>query len=102
MTDRPYQTFGIFPGMINPLGYKILTELPVVGQDTIVSSTSLPLSREVLSYYTNPVLKVFKLYMRHRLGQHICNLLICADILELYNSSLHHIMNIVIPDLYVI
>jgi hypothetical protein len=38
----------ICPGMMNPLGYKILTELPTVGQDTIVSSTSLPLSREVL------------------------------------------------------
>jgi hypothetical protein len=62
--------------MISPLGYKILTELPVVGQDTIVSSTSLPLSREVLSDYTKLVSKVFKLYTRQRLGQHICNLLI--------------------------
>jgi hypothetical protein len=85
--------------MISPLGYKILTELPVVGQDTIVSSTSLPLSREVLSDYTKLASKVFKLYMRQRLGPHICNLLICANILELYNSSLHHITNVVIPDL---
>ena len=50
--------------MINPLGYKILTELPAVGQDTIVSSTSLPLSREVLSDYTKLVLNVLKIYMR--------------------------------------
>jgi hypothetical protein len=50
--------------MINPLGYKILTELPVVGQDTIVSSASLPLSREVLSDYTKLVSKVFELYTR--------------------------------------
>jgi hypothetical protein len=48
-TYLPYQTFEIFPWMINPLGYKIIIELPIVGQDTIVSSTSLPISREVLS-----------------------------------------------------
>jgi hypothetical protein len=88
--------------MINPLGYKILTKLPIVGQDTIVSSTSLPLSREVLSDNTKLVSEVLKLHMRHRLGQHICNLLICANILELYSSPLHHIMNVVILDLYVL
>jgi hypothetical protein len=88
--------------MINPLGYKILTELPVVGQDTIVSSTSLPLSREVLLDYTNLVSKVLKLHMRERLSQHIYNLLICANILELYSSLMHHVTNLVIPDLYVI
>jgi hypothetical protein len=65
--------------MINPLGYKILTELPIVCQDTIVSSTSLPLSREVLSDYTKLVSKAFKLYTRQRLSQHICKLLICAN-----------------------
>jgi hypothetical protein len=74
--------------MINPLGYRILTEILIVLQDTIVSSTSLPLSREAISDYTNLVLKVLKLYMRQRLGQHICNLLICSNILELYGSPL--------------
>jgi hypothetical protein len=88
--------------MINPLGYKILTELPIVGQDTIVSSTSLLLSREVLSDYTKLVSKVLKLHTRKRLSQLICNLLICANILELYNSLLHHDTNVVIPDLYVL
>jgi hypothetical protein len=88
--------------MINPLGYKILMELPAVGQDTIVSLTSFPLSREVLSNYTNLVSKVFKLYTRQRLGQHICTLLICANILDLYNSPLHHIMNVVILYFYVL
>jgi hypothetical protein len=88
--------------MISPLGYKILTKLPVVGQDTIVSSTSLPLSREVLSDYTNVFLKVIKLYTRHSLGQYIFNLLICPNILELYSSPLHHIMNVVIPYFYVL
>jgi hypothetical protein len=88
--------------MISPIGYKILTKLPVVGQDTIVSSTSLPLSREVLSDYTKIFSKVFKLYTRQRLGQHIFNLVIYANILELYNPPLHHITNVVIPDFYVI
>jgi hypothetical protein len=50
--------------MINPLGYKILMELPVVGQDTIVSSSSLPLSREVLSDNTKIVSEVLKLHTR--------------------------------------
>jgi hypothetical protein len=88
--------------MINPLGYKILMELPAVGQDTIVSSTSLPLWREVLSDNTKLVSKVLKLNTRQRLGQHICNLLICANILELYGSPLHHITNIVILGFYVL
>jgi hypothetical protein len=88
--------------MISPPGYKILTELPVVGHDTIVSSTSFPLLREVLSDNTKLVSEVLKLHMRQRLGQHICNLLICANILEFYSSPLHHIMNVVIPDLYVL
>ena len=30
------------------------------------------------------------------------NLLICGNILELYNSLLHHVTNVVIPDLYVL
>jgi hypothetical protein len=88
--------------MISPLGYKIPTELPPVGQDTIISSTSLPLSREVLSNFTMLVSKVIKLYTRQRLGQHICNLLIFSNILELYGSPLHHIMNVVILYLYVL
>jgi hypothetical protein len=61
-----------------------------------LASTLLPLSREVLSDYTKIVSKVLKLYTRHRLGQHIYNLLIRANIMELYGSSLHHIMNVVI------
>jgi hypothetical protein len=96
------QTFGIYPGMISPPGYKILTKLPVIGQDTIVSSTLFPLLREVLSDYTKLLSKVLKLYMRQRLGQHICNMFIFANILELCSSYLHHIMNEVISDLYVV
>jgi hypothetical protein len=47
--------------MISPLGYKILTEIHIVGQDTIVSSTSLPILREVLLEYTKLASKVLKL-----------------------------------------
>jgi hypothetical protein len=88
--------------MINPLKYKILMELPSIGQDTIVSSTSLPLSMEVFLDYTNIVSEVLKLHMRQSLGQHSYNMLICANVLELYSSPLHHIMNVVVPDLYVL
>jgi hypothetical protein len=101
--DSPsLRTFEICPGMISPLGYKILTELPAIVQDIIISSTLLPLSRDVLSEYTKIVSKVLKLYTGQRLGQHICNMFICANILELCISSLHHIMNEVISDLYVL
>jgi hypothetical protein len=68
---------------------------------TRLASTLLPLSREVLLDYTKLVSKVLKLYTRQRLGQHICNLFIRANIMELYGSSLHHIMNIMILDFYV-
>jgi hypothetical protein len=70
--------------------------------NTRLASTLLPLSREVLSNYTKLVSKVLKLYTRQRLGQHICNLLINANIMEFYSSSLHHIMNEMILDLYVL
>ena len=76
-------------------------ELPDVGQDTIVSSELLPHSREVLSDYTKFVSKVFKLYMRQRLGQHINNLFIHANILEFYGSFLHHITDVMISNIYV-
>jgi hypothetical protein len=71
LKDLPYRTFEIFSRMISPLGYKILAELLVVGQYTIVSSTSLPLLREVLSDYTKLVSEALKLHMRPRLSQHI-------------------------------
>jgi hypothetical protein len=58
-----------------------------------MASTLLPLSREVLSDYTKLVSKVLKLYMRQRLGKHISNLFIRANIMELYGSSMHHITN---------
>jgi hypothetical protein len=66
--------------MINPLEYKILMELPFVGQDTIVSSTSLPLSREVLSENTKLFSEVFKLHTRQRLGQHMQLAHLCQHI----------------------
>jgi hypothetical protein len=53
--------------MINPLRYKILTELSAVGQDTIVSSTSLPLSREVLLDNTKLVSEELKFHTRQGL-----------------------------------
>jgi hypothetical protein len=52
-----------------------------------LASTLLPLSREVLLDYTKNISKVIKLYTRWRLGQHIYNMFIRANILELYGSS---------------
>jgi hypothetical protein len=40
--------------------------------------------------------------MRYILGKHIRNMFICANIMELYGSSLHHIKNEVISDPYVL
>ena len=74
----------------------------MVSQDTIVSSASFPLSREVLLDNTKLVSEVLKLQVRQRLSQHICNLLICDNILELHISLLYHVMNVVILDLYVL
>jgi hypothetical protein len=68
----------------------------------LASTTLLPLSREVLSNYTKLVSKVFKLYTRQRLGEHISNMFIRANIMEFYGSSLHHITNEVILYLYVL
>ena len=51
---------------------------------------------------TKLVLKVFKIHTRQRLSQYICNLLICAHILELYGSLLHHVLNVEIPYFYVL
>jgi hypothetical protein len=56
---------------------------------TRLASTLLPHSREDLSDYTKLVSKVLKLYTRQLLGQHINNLFIHANIMELYGSSLH-------------
>jgi hypothetical protein len=69
--------------------------------NTRLASTLLPLSREGLSDYTNLVLKFLKIYMTQRLGQHIDNLFICANIIELCGYSLHHIKNVMILDFYV-
>ena len=58
--------------MISALGYKILTKLPVVGQDTIVSLTSLPLSRDVLlDYIVIPDFYVLRLIMEHKVLHHL-------------------------------
>jgi hypothetical protein len=68
---------------------------------TRLASPLLPLSREVLSNYTKLISKVFKLYTRQRLGQHICFMFIHANILELYGYSLHHVIDVMISNLYV-
>ena len=48
------------------------------------------------------VSEVLKLHLGQRLGQHIRNLLICGNVLEFHNSLLHHIMDRLVLDLYVL
>ena len=48
--------------------------------------------------YTKFFQKVFKLYMRQRLSQHIFHLFLCRNILELYNSLLYHIPNVLLSN----
>jgi hypothetical protein len=62
----------------------------------------LPLSGRVLSDYTKLISKVFKLYTRYRFGQHISNLFIYAKVMELQGSSLYHVVDEMIADLYVL
>jgi hypothetical protein len=75
LTVRPYRTFEVYLGIIRfPRIYKNPRRATTTVQDTIVSSTLLPLSRKVLSDYTKLVSKVFKLYMRRRLGLQLAHL----------------------------
>ena len=55
-----------------------------------VYPSSLPLARD----HTKLVPEVHKLHFGQRLGQHICDLLICGNVLELHSSLLHHIVYI--------
>ena len=52
-----------------------------------VYQSSLPLARD----HTKLVSEVHKLNLGQQLGQHIHDLLICGNILELHSSLLHHI-----------
>ena len=66
------------------------------------ATSLLPLSGKVIPKNTKLVLKVFVLYSRQRLHQHINNLFISTHILELYVSLMHHISNVEISDFYVL
>ena len=65
---------------------------------TRVYQSSLPLARD----HSKLVSEVLKLHLGQQLGQHICALLICGNVLELHNSLLHHITDILAFDLYVL
>lgn len=57
---------------------------------------------DVLLDHSKLVLEVLKLYLGQQLGQHIPDLLVCGNILELHNSLFHHITDILILDVYVL
>ena len=60
-----------------------------------VYPSSLPLARD----HTKLVLEVHKLHLGQWLGQYVCDLLICGNVLELHSYLLHHIANVLIFDL---
>ena len=58
--------------------------------------------RDVLLDHSKLVSEVLELHLGQRLGQHICNLLICGNILKLHSSLLHHITDILVLDVDVL
>ena len=67
-----------------------------------LSDSSLPLGRDLDMENTKLLLELLKLHSSQWLCQHINYLFLHRNILELHCSSLHHIPNIVIFDLYML
>ena len=64
--------------------------------------TSLPLGRNLDLENTKLLPELLKLHSSQWIFQHISYMFVCRNILELYCSSLHHIPDIVILDLYML
>jgi hypothetical protein len=63
--------------------------------------TSLSTSVVIL-HYANRVYEALILHSRKRLGENSHYLLICGYVLELHNSSLHHVLDLMVFYLYVL
>jgi hypothetical protein len=63
--------------------------------------TSLSTRVDIL-HHTKLVYEVLILHSRHRLGENVYYLLICGYVLELHFSSLHHVSNVMVFDLYML
>ena len=76
-----------------------VNDYPLLSHSVMLTVTRiLPLTRD----HSKLVSDVLKLHLGQRLGQHIHDLLICGNVLELHNFLLHHITNILVFDLYVL
>ena len=75
---------------------------PVTMSEVYSMDTSLFIGRNLDLENTKLLPEVLKLHPSQWLSQHISYLFICHNILELYYSSLHHILDIVILDLDVL
>jgi hypothetical protein len=62
-------------------------------------TSTLPLSEGDILHHTKLVPEVFKLHLRQRFGENVCNLLICGYVLELHCSLLYHVSDEVVFDL---
>ena len=65
----------------------------------LAQTSTFPLSEGDILHHTKLVPEVYELCPGQRLGQNVCNLLICRDILELNHSLLYHISDEMIFDL---
>ena len=73
---------------------------PLTMSEGLSTDTSLSLGRILDLENTKLLPKVLKLHPSQWLSQHIIYLFVCRNILELHYSSLHHILDIVISNIY--
>jgi len=65
-------------------------------------TSTLPPSEGDILRHSKLVSKLYKLHSRQRLGENVCNFVICGYVLELHYSLLHHVSDEVIFDLHVL
>ena len=79
-----------------------LDEQSYLGESMVnVSQSSLPLKEGYILFYSKSPAKVFKLHLGKRLGVNIWSLVVCWNIPELDRTFLHHIMYVMILNLFV-
>jgi hypothetical protein len=64
-------------------------------------NTSLSTRVDIL-HHAKIFYEVIILYSNHGLGENFFCLLICGYVPELHNSSLHHVSNVMVFDIYII
>jgi hypothetical protein len=53
-------------------------------------------------HHSKLVSEVLILHSRQRLGENVCYLLICGYVSEIHNSSLHHVLDVMLFDIYML